>query len=63
MNLFQLSENIRSNEAAIEFLRQRGILRALDHPTLFYAQSVSMKWAKLDVKAEVMVLLGVALTF
>ena len=34
MNLFQLSEHIRSNEAAIEFLRQRGILRALDHPPL-----------------------------
>ena len=34
MNLFQLAEHIRSNEAAIEFLRQRGILRALDHPPL-----------------------------
>ena len=34
MNLFQLSGHIRSNEAAIEFLRQRGILRALDHPPL-----------------------------
>ena len=34
MNLFQLCEHIRSNETAIEFLRQRGILRALDHPPL-----------------------------
>ena len=34
MNLFQLAEHIRSNEAAIKFLRQRGILRALDHPPL-----------------------------
>ena len=34
MNIFQLTEHIRSNEAAIEFLRKRGILRALDHPPL-----------------------------
>ena len=34
MNLFQLSGHIRSNEAAIEFLRQGGILRALDHQPL-----------------------------
>ena len=34
MDIFQLVEHIRSNEAAIEFLRQRGILRAIDHPPL-----------------------------
>ena len=34
MNLFQLAEHIRSNEAAIEILLQHGNLRALDHPPL-----------------------------
>ena len=34
MNIFQLAEHIRVNEPAIEFLRQRGILRALDNPPL-----------------------------
>ena len=34
MNLFQLCEHIRSNETAIAFLRQRGILRAHDNPPL-----------------------------
>ena len=34
MSLFQLAdEHIRSNESAIEFLRQRGILRAVDRPS------------------------------
>ena len=34
MDIFKLVEYIRSNEAAIEFLRQRGILRAHDNPPL-----------------------------
>ena len=34
MNLFQYAEHIRSNGAAIEFLRQRGIMGALDYPPL-----------------------------
>jgi hypothetical protein len=32
MNIFQLIPHISLNEAAILFLRERGILRSLDHP-------------------------------
>jgi hypothetical protein len=34
MDIFQLIPHISSIEAAIQFPRERGILRALDHPPL-----------------------------
>ena len=52
MNLFQLAEHIRSNEAAIEFLRQRGILRALDHPPLCPVCGQEMAVARRESTAD-----------
>ena len=61
MNIYQLTEHSRLNEATIEFLRQRGILRA-QHMTVHpYVLCVDMKWLKQDVKAEAMGLHGVTI--
>ena len=34
MNIFQLTDQIRTTEEALQFLRNRGVLRSLDHPPL-----------------------------
>ena len=50
MDIFQIAEHIRSNEAAIAFLRQRGILRSLEHPPLC---PVEYQWRQLHGKKTV----------
>jgi serine/threonine protein kinase len=46
MNIFQLIPHISSNEAAIQFLREREILRSLDHPPLYPICHEQMKEAR-----------------
>ena len=36
MNIFEITDQIRTNEDAIQFLRDRGILRSLDNPPICY---------------------------
>ena len=46
MNVFQLCKITLSNEAAIEFLRLRGILRSIEHPPRCTVCQEEMKIAK-----------------
>ena len=34
MNIFEITDQVRTNEDAIQFLRERGILRSLDNPPI-----------------------------
>ena len=34
MNIFEITDQVRTNEDAIQFLRDRGILRSLDNPPI-----------------------------
>ena len=34
MNIFEITDQIRTTEDAIQFLRDRGILRSLDNPPM-----------------------------
>ena len=52
MNLFQLCEHIRSNEAAIEFLRHCGILRALNNPPICLLCGQEMAEARRESRGD-----------
>ena len=52
MNIFELTNQIRTNEDAVQFLRDRGILRSLDNPPLCDVRGEAMHIARRQSRGD-----------